>query len=246
MTTQDTTDYKALISFIMHDLREINAMIRDSARLLSISTSGEQIDEQAIRHHASLVVEQAALLSSWLAICDMHIDPDKFAKEPKRRISLHQLFHKAQATFKRIAKSQNVTMVLKGEGKFYVDAHPIMDILPYVLLDNAVKYSPPHGRVAVTLGETLKTVSVQIASMGPKVEENERSSLCIVGFRGDNAKKRIEKGYGNGLGLLKSICDYHNAKLEFIFGDSVIGLGGIPYAEFSILIVLQAPDSHSF
>jgi len=242
MTTHDTTDYKALISFVMHDLREINAMIRDSARLLSISTRGDRIDEQAIRHHASLVVEQAALLSSWLAICDMHIDPDKFTKEPKRRISLHELFYKAQATFKRIAKSQHVTIELKGVGKFYVDAHPIMDIFPYVLLDNAIKYSPSYGRVTVTLDELLETVHIRISSMGPKVEESERSSLCIVGFRGDNAKKKIEKGYGQGLGLLKSICDYHNGELEFTFGDSVTELGGIPYAEFGLHIALQSAN----
>src|SRR5258708_128870 len=147
MHATEETDYKQLLSFIMHDLRHINAMIRDSARLLGIATNlgnvdqdpprqASRIDVESIRHHASIVLEQAAILSLWLAIADMYIEPERFAKEPMRLISLHEIFYKAIINFKRLAGKKNVKIKLNGQGKFQVNAHPVLEIMPYILLDN--------------------------------------------------------------------------------------------------------------
>lgn len=234
-TTSDQTDYKQLLSFIMHELRHINAMIRDSARQLSLATRGNRVDEVALRHHAAVVVEQSAALSSWLAIADMHIDPDRFAKEPLRRVSLHEIFFKALANFKRLLAAKHISSVLNGEGKFYVTAHPVIDIMPYVLLDNAVKYSPDYGNITVTLREESAMQHISVESMGPRLDDEERSSLFRVGFRGKYAKQRTEVGTGQGLALLKTICDYHSARIAVTSGSGEgTAVNNVPFARFTV------------
>lgn len=236
MHSIENTDYKQLLSFIMHDLRHINAMIRDSSRLVALATRGNRLDEEALRHHAAVVVEQAAALSAWLAIADMYIDPDRFEKEPLQRIPIHEIFYKAIANFKRLAAKKKIKVDLYGRGKFYLDAHPVIDIMPYLLLDNAIKYSPTSGKVEITLDETSSNVSVEIQSMGPRLEEDEHQSLCVVGFRGRHARKQTELGTGQGLALLKTICNYHGGSLDIRSSGPEVSIGGIPYSLFTVSI----------
>jgi len=233
MPATNHTDYKQLLSFIMHDLRHINAMIRDSSRVLSVATRGNRLDDASIRHHAAVVFEQAAVLSSWLAIADMYIDPDRFTKEPMVRVSLHEIFYKACVNFKRLAGKKYIRILLEGKGKFYLTAHPVIDIMPYLLLDNAVKYSPNSSDITVTLDENSR-LHICVQSMGPRLGDEERSSLCKVGFRGEHAKRRTEVGTGQGLALLKTICDYHGAKLTVTSGPTISHVDGIPYGLFTV------------
>ncbi len=232
----DSTDYKALLQFLMHDLRRINAMIRDNSHQISKATRGAKIDEPAIRHHASIVFEQSAILSSWLAICDMHIDPARFSKEPKHKASLHGMFFMAQALLKRIADRDHLTVKLIGNGKFNVDAHPVMDIMPYLLLDNAIKYSPASSLIEITLQENFADHHVLVESMGPAIEDKEIVQLGTVGFRGENARRRTEIGTGQGLALLKTICEFHNASVQFSSAKASFELEGIPYSTFKVEI----------
>lgn len=230
----EETNYKELLSFIMHDLRHINAMIVDSARLLSMATKGARIDEQSLRSHAEIIFEQSAALSSWLAIADMHIDPDRFAKEPLRRVSLHEIFFKARENRRRLARERHIVVSIGGEGKFYVDAHPVIDIMPYLLLDNAVKYSPNNGKILIALDEGGFVHRVKIESMGPHVDDDEVLQLGTVGFRGRHARRRTEVGSGQGLALLKTICDYHAARLSMASAKNVVDLSGVPYSTFTV------------
>lgn len=240
MNTNDTTDYKKLLAFILHELRHINAMINESARILRYGTRGK-LDVQGIRHHASVVFEQSAVLSSWLAIADMHIDPDRLVKEPKRRICLNDGFLKAIANFRRLAAREHISLVLKGGGKHYVNAHPILDILPYVLMDNAVKYSPSYSTVEISLDEIGAAIRIVTTSHGPCVEDYEMDSLCTVGFRGTNAQKKTKVGSGQGLALVREICSYHDALLK-LSSDSnrVYEVNGIPHSEFKVEIEIPS------
>jgi signal transduction histidine kinase len=244
MSSTDKTDYKQLLSFIMHDLRQINSMIRDSSRLLSVATRGNRLDEQALRHHAAVVFEQAAVLSSWLAIADMYIDPDRFAKEPLMRVSIYDKFHMAIVNIKRLAAQRNIRLAVQGNGKFYLNAHPVIEIMPYILLDNAIKYSPAFGEITVTLDEDSLKILIGVKSMGPRVEDEERNSLCIAGFRGKHAQQHTELGTGQGLALLKTICDYHGASLTINTGPtaSAITIGGIPYGSFNVEIKITKTE----
>jgi len=55
-----------------------------------------------------------AVLSSWLAIVDMYIDPDRFAKEPTTVVSVHEIFYKASVNFKRLAAKKKLRITCRA------------------------------------------------------------------------------------------------------------------------------------
>lgn len=232
-------DYKELLTFMMHELRLINSMIKDNARLLSVATKGNRIDEQSIRDHVSTIVEQSLALSSWLAIIDFYVDPDRFAKEPRIRVSLHEIFYKVRANFKRIAGNKHIRIDMLGDGKFYTKAHPIIDIIPYILINNALKYSPPNGIIEICFSEGIDAHKVKITSMGPYADENELKKICEIGYRGKYAQEASQIGSGQGLGLLTAICTYHDAKVEVSSNTNKCDYNGIPYSEFNVILFFK-------
>jgi len=106
--------------------------------------------------------------------------------------------------------------------------------MPYILLDNAVKYSLTCGEITVTLVEDSSNVCITVHSLGPRLETSELSLLCTVGFRGKYAKEHSEIGTGQGLALLKTICDSHAATLDISSVSYGTTVGGIPYGSFTV------------
>lgn len=242
MSSSDDPDYKRLLSFLMHDLRHINVMIQNSVRMLTELTRGAVVDSASLRPHALVAFEQATVLSAWLATVDMYIDPDRFAKEPAGVVSVHGIFHKASINFERVAAQKQLQILVLGHGRFCIRAHPVIDVVPYILLDNAVKYSPNSSRITVNLFEDDLTVYVQVCSLGPCLKNGELNSLCTSGFRGDYARQRSEVGTGQGLALLKTICDAHAATISISSESQGPTLAGVPFGHFTVKISIPKSD----
>jgi signal transduction histidine kinase len=113
--------------------------------------------------------------------------------------------------------------------------------MPYILLDNSVKYSPNGSEITITLEDHAATLHIRAESVGPCLEADERSLLGVVGFRGKHARKRVEVGTGQGLALLKTICACHGASMFIESASSGISFTGIPYGLFTVDI--QIPEA---
>ena len=236
MDFPDKTDYKQLLSFMIHELRTTNRQIKESSRLLSLAIRGNRIDEELIRNHVSTIVEQSSGLSSWLAIADLYIDPDKFSREPHRVFSLHQMFYRSQSNFKRLAESKRIRLHLYGIGKFNIVAHPIIDVVPYILLDNAIKYSPLNGSVDISLNEGAEMITAKVSSHGPFADQEELQRVCEAGYRGKHAQMASQIGNGLGLSLLDAICVHHDIGIEILSEAATWEYNGIPYSEFAVVL----------
>jgi len=88
------------------------------------------------------------------------------------------------------------------------------------LLDNAVKYTPPGGRVTVTLERTDDTARILVADSGPGVPAEDRELVLQRFARLDQA--RTQPGNGLGLALVKAVTMQHHGRLAL--GDNAPGL----------------------
>ena len=88
------------------------------------------------------------------------------------------------------------------------------------LLDNAVKYTPPGGRVALTLARTDDTAVIRVSDSGPGVPEADRDRVLQRFTRLDRA--RSQPGNGLGLALVKAVALQHHGRLTL--GDNQPGL----------------------
>jgi signal transduction histidine kinase len=88
------------------------------------------------------------------------------------------------------------------------------------LLDNAVKYTPSHGKIAVRLERRGDIARLTVADSGPGVPEEDRNRVLQRFTRLDQA--RSQPGAGLGLALVNAVTMQHHGRL--VLGDNGPGL----------------------
>jgi len=105
------------------------------------------------------------------------------------------------------------------------------------LLDNAVKFTPSGGKVAVTLKRhaTLREVTLEVSDSGIGVRTEEIPRLFERFFRADNARRRESemKGTGLGLSICRAVVEAHGGTIS---ATSELGKGTI----FTVVLPLNA------
>jgi K+-sensing histidine kinase KdpD len=235
----DPTDYKSLLSFMMHELRRIQGVLGQHASDLLIAVKGEKPDAERIRLLSPLLVEEIFVLHNWLSLADFYLDPDQFAKEPRKVVNLFGVFYRVKQGLARRAKTKSVTIEMRDTREYAIAAHPIIGIVPYLILDNALKYAPKSSHVTVKFEETGTAIAVRVNSMGPRVLPEEVPNILEPGVRGRNAEFLNVGGSGQGLALLNAICKYHEALVTITVGDRVLSLNGVDYSNFELALTFK-------
>jgi two-component system, OmpR family, sensor kinase len=93
------------------------------------------------------------------------------------------------------------------------------------LVDNAVRYSPPGGRVDVSVEEVAagdgRTARLTVSDNGPGIPPEERERVFDRFYRRAGSEP---PGSGLGLAIVKAIADAHGAAVQLADGPSGKGL----------------------
>ncbi len=89
------------------------------------------------------------------------------------------------------------------------------------LMSNAIKYTPPGGRVGVTAGYSDNLVWVQVSDTGPGIPQAEQDAIFEPFYRG-SAERRFANGLGLGLTITREIVLAHGGQLTL---ESQVGEG---------------------
>jgi two-component system OmpR family sensor kinase len=118
--------------------------------------------------------------------------------------------------------------VAPGGDDVLVAGHPDdLRILLGNLLDNALRYTPPGGRIDVAAGRDGAAALLQVADTGPGIAPHERERVFDRFYRGEG-----NDAWGSGLGLsiVRSIADAHGATVRL--GEREQGSGLIVKVRF--------------
>lgn len=86
--------------------------------------------------------------------------------------------------------------------------------LLFLLLDNAVKYSPSGDKIALTLKKAGKGCLLTVANTSATpIDEDNIDQLFDRFYRGDASRNSETGGYGIGLSTAKAIVEAHNGKI---------------------------------
>lgn len=96
------------------------------------------------------------------------------------------------------------------------------------LLTNAIKYTPDHGSVVVTIARSNAGVSLAVKDSGYGIPDAVKSRIFTKLFRADNIKEKVPSGTGLGLYLLKMLVDKLGGKVWF---ESREGVGTTFYVD---------------
>ena len=120
-----------------------------------------------------------------------------------------------------LARERDIRLMLDGDGPATIvdDAHAL-GILIDNLLDNAIKYSPRGGSVALRLRQEDGQIVLQVADSGAGVPEAEIGRLFDRFYR--RAGNEMT-GSGLGLAIARHVADRHHAALCLANGGPLGG-----------------------
>jgi len=81
------------------------------------------------------------------------------------------------------------------------------------LLANSVKYTPPNGKVRVSVVDKGDTILIEIKDTGIGIPKEDLPKVFDEFYRASNAKEIEKDGSGLGLSIAKQIVKRHNGKI---------------------------------
>ncbi|MGH7443146.1 MAG: sensor histidine kinase, partial [bacterium] len=90
------------------------------------------------------------------------------------------------------------------------------------LVENALKYTPPGGRIALRAGAEPKGATVEVEDNGMGMPEEAQERVFERFHRADPARPRSSGGTGLGLAIVKGIMTLHGGSASL---ESRIGAG---------------------
>ena len=88
------------------------------------------------------------------------------------------------------------------------------------LFDNAVKYTPPGGKVTLSVTARDRTAVLEVTDTGPGIPKAALPHLFERFYRADTAHSRETAGAGLGLSIVQAICLAHGGRASVVNGQT--------------------------
>ncbi len=213
---------RQLLADIGHELRTPTTVIRGEAEialrgremtdasyresLARIATSAEQLGKQ-IEDLLTIALDDAEMLTLKNDVVEPEIELRSAISQASTLASLRQVH--------LLPCLQDLDAVVQG------DARRIGQIMS-VLLDNAIRYSHPSGRVEITTRTLPGSWQLEVRDHGIGIPEDDFPRIFERGFRASSARVHRADGSGLGLSIAKAFAERHGGELAI---ESHVGLG---------------------
>ncbi|HEY9784522.1 MAG TPA: PAS domain-containing sensor histidine kinase [Candidatus Obscuribacterales bacterium] len=132
------------------------------------------------------------------------------------------LIERAVASIDALAEMMNVNLAhSESDLPVYCDDMQIVQVLVN-LMSNAIKFSPPGGKVSIEAAQVGETVEFRVVDEGRGIPPEFRESIFDRFKQVYSEDGRVKKGTGLGLAICKAIVEAHQGQIGF---DSEVGKG---------------------
>ncbi len=190
---------RAFVADASHELKTPLTLIRADAEVVLYRNSLNQEDRKLIEHALAELDRMGAMLSDLLLVARLDAGKLEVAKKPFDLVSV--LTEEAERFGPRAA-SKDVRLEVKAPGELPAlgDAKRTEQVLA-VLLDNAVRFTPPGGHIVVRGRLRDRWVEASVTDTGPGIAPEHLSRVFDRFYRAEAARTRGGAGGGTGLGL---------------------------------------------
>jgi two-component system phosphate regulon sensor histidine kinase PhoR len=202
-----------------HELRTPVTAIRGAADTL---LSGALADPETARHFAEMIARHAERLARLTqdlldlsrlesGLWVMHLGPVAVAPVAQGVLELHA----DRASQRGIVLSRDVPVDLAVRA----DARALEQVL-FNLVDNAVKYTPRGGAVAIAARAEGRWAAITVADTGPGIAPHHLPRVWERFYRADAGRSREQGGTGLGLAIVKHLTQAQNGEVQVESGAS--------------------------
>ena len=239
MAKQLLADKEDDLRSISHDFKNLNAQIKQNCEAIFslYSENGDSpIDLQQLFSKINEIMCCSTMVDGRFAMLDFEKAPEKYLKASQYTCNIYKKFDKIRKLLSNYMH-KHVKINLLGNSFKCITAYPAFEFLPFLILENAVKYSRKEDEVDVEFCEQESQLLVKISSFGPFCSADEVSQICAKGHRGKYAKEVCGKGDGLGLFFVKAIADLHNIQISIeVPKEPKTIIDGTPFSEFNIVL----------
>ncbi len=150
----------------------------------------------------------------------------------KKTLALAPVLEQVLKLYHERARQARVELVLEApaDAKVFGDEIYLKRLFTN-LLDNAIKFTDPDGKVIVRIETTtIGRVTVRVEDSGIGIDSETLEHLGTRFYRADQA--RSKEGAGLGLSIVKAICEAHQGVLRF---ESLPGKGTRVFVELPLI-----------
>lgn len=145
------------------------------------------------------------------------LEPER-ASRPAESIELAALAASVAEELQPLATQNEITLSVNAPAPVLMPGHEdAMRILLRNLIDNAIRYTPPQGRVDVNVQAAEREVSIIVEDNGPGIPDEERERVFDRFYRGRDA---APGGSGLGLAIVRQIAELHGGAVTLSAGVS--------------------------
>lgn len=162
--------------------------------------------EEALRSSLDEVERLSRLTEDLLMLA--RLDSGVVSEMPTQPVPLLPILEEALERVGPTARSRDVTVHLEpGPALSVRVAAGAASLVVSNVLDNAVKFSPPGGRVTVGVAADREAAVVAVTDSGPGIAEDELSRIFERFYRGHASRSAGAPGVGLGLAICRSVLE---------------------------------------
>lgn len=206
---------RELIANVSHDLRTPLAILKGYIETLQMKrdTLSENDKQEYLQITHDNVDKLSKLINQLFEYSKLEAEQVVPVKEP---FSITELSHDLIAKFNVLAEKKDITLQLdKPEENNLVFADvSLVERALQNLIENAIKYTEPKGKVTLSLQKKGKNIEINITDTGTGIPVNEQPFIFDRYKQVNESAKK--QGSGLGLAIVKKIMELHDTTITVL------------------------------
>lgn len=236
-------DYQSKIDTLdntFHELRKLNGRLKASVERIVVRLDNPDSQQDTYLLKTAMDVFAASqLITIRLSTYDLILNPGSSLNYRRSPLQIYKKFDKVARLLDYQAQENGTEICIKGSSYCTFECNDMVELLPYLLLDNAIKYTMRGKDTTLKFEEQGNKLIVQVISFSQRPAEHELNSLLERGIRSKNISDKTA-GQGLGLFLARYICDANNISIKLSLGKRIESdRDGIKYSDFIVTLQFE-------
>lgn len=196
---------------VTHELKTPLTSINGYAEMIA---TGAVSKEDTIKF-ANIIQKEGNRL---LGLIDDIINLTRIESESEEKImepvNISHIANEVVSQLEIYAKYKGLELAVNSEDIIIQGNRRMLKDLLYNLVDNAIKYNKPQGKVDVTIEKANNFCIIKVSDTGIGIPKEEQDKVFERFYRVDKSRSKKVGGSGLGLSIVKHIVMYHNGKIS--------------------------------
>jgi two-component system OmpR family sensor kinase len=204
-------DQRRFYADASHELRTPLTIIRGEAEVAVRGSESVSEYREALENIVAVADQMGLLVDELLFLARAEARQIRYENET---VDLGSLLDEVVGRGEGLAGLKKIEVKLEKSGPVSVRGDRLrLRQLFFVVMDNAIKYSDPGGKVTLSLSAAGPWARVTVQDTGIGIPESDFPFLFERFFRGEAARSTGEGGTGLGLAIAKSIVEGHEGEI---------------------------------